>query len=312
MQALPVIAAPRVPSSPDAQFRCEHFRCTLLGRICLERQAAVRMVNGEGQRRVARPATQFGMCTSGACAQGAEVRAVLPGYVPGANKDSSFRRQQRVIAARKEEKKVNALLRAAVERRDREQQIADVDQADAARMALLNNVVHAKCGNCGKRINADKNKSGYCSRTPECFNLGRKITRPRKHAPPALVAAPTNMTSPAAPAEGLEMPFKSKLDAMTDDQVRSALAQHGSANLMLKALGLGRGAVLARLEKMGIEIPVGKRVRPERSVVPPGPTPTQIAHAGGADEAARILEQLLAHHRGESQKIERALAALRI
>ena len=91
MTSLAIVAPPRVPGSPDDPFRCEHFRCTMDGRVCLERQGATFLVRNDKSRR---PDVRFGHCVSGKCDQGAELRAAFPDYQVGQSSDSNYRRQE--------------------------------------------------------------------------------------------------------------------------------------------------------------------------------------------------------------------------
>lgn len=68
--------APRIPSSPDAIFVCESYRCTLAGKHCIDRQK-VRTPFSNGHALIARIPSHLVRCASGQCEQGEEVAAAL-------------------------------------------------------------------------------------------------------------------------------------------------------------------------------------------------------------------------------------------
>lgn len=77
---------------------------------------------------------------------------------------------------------MDALLRAAMDRREREQGIslgAEFEQADEQRMRVLDQLAFPKCGGCGGSLN-EGNLSGFCNRSAACRRLRRKSIRPPK------------------------------------------------------------------------------------------------------------------------------------
>lgn len=123
------------------------------------------------------------------------------------------------------------------------------------------------------------------------------------------VVQPTTTTTTAPKERTMR---KSKLDEMTDDQVREALNKYGGHSLAFKALKVGRRAFLARLEKMGIG---AERKRATRAPTPFRATAEMSdeprASAPQMESAEEWLGARMQWHRTELAKLERALAALR-
>lgn len=88
--------APHIPAGPSAPFRCEHYACTLAGRVCVERQRA--LVKHPGAK-FAKVPLAFQFCASGQCRQGVEVARRLKGWAPAPSKAATQHQEHRAGAA---------------------------------------------------------------------------------------------------------------------------------------------------------------------------------------------------------------------
>ena len=186
----------RVPASPEAMFRCEHYRCTLAGRVCIERQNYRYKAHSKAPERA--PA-HLQHCAYGKCEQGRDVAAVLAGWAP------TVRAADQAHAAAK----TAAPLRLA----QIEQQIADAKAAPAEETTMANETDRHVCTRDGCTRNLSRaNKSGVCSRQCESEDApawnrvkGDEKVRARKSAEAPLPKQPraTKPTSSAQPDDEL-------------------------------------------------------------------------------------------------------------
>jgi hypothetical protein len=82
MTGLHVLNGPRIPETVWHPFLCAHFHGTLMGRDCLRRQMARRKPNPIAKDQSDRVPPHLEYCASGACQQGAEVKAKFPDWKP--------------------------------------------------------------------------------------------------------------------------------------------------------------------------------------------------------------------------------------
>jgi hypothetical protein len=82
MTGLHVLNGPRIPETVWHPFLCAHFHGTLMGRDCLSRQMARRKPNPIEKDQSDRVPPHLEYCASGACQQGAEVKAKFPDWKP--------------------------------------------------------------------------------------------------------------------------------------------------------------------------------------------------------------------------------------
>jgi hypothetical protein len=82
MTGLHVLNGPRIPETVWHPFLCAHFHGTLMGRDCLRRQMARTKPNPIAKDQSDRVPPHLEYCASGACQQGAEVKAKFPDWKP--------------------------------------------------------------------------------------------------------------------------------------------------------------------------------------------------------------------------------------
>lgn len=73
---------------PSATMRCEHYRCTMAARVCVQRQMERRKPSPMAKDQTPKPALGREYCGSGTCEQGAQVRQALAGWIPPAPTDT--------------------------------------------------------------------------------------------------------------------------------------------------------------------------------------------------------------------------------
>lgn len=131
----------------------------------------------------------------------------------------------------------------------------------------------------------------------------------------AAIEKKLEQTEPAPPAEDKKVPIPSKLEKMTDDEIRRAHAATGSLkDLMAELGGVGRNAVTKRLASMGLNPKLGRlptKGGGRTSRKPPTLDRVAEKHAAApADDLVGLIRHRLKFHQAEAAKCERALEAL--
>lgn len=128
-------------------------------------------------------------------------------------------------------------------------------------------------------------------------------------------------TEPAPPAEEEKMPVPSKLEKMSDVEIRAAYDVASSQKeLIAKLGGVDRILLQQRLTSMGLALKLGRpptqggkkierQTKPAAAVAPaPMVPPDRYGHHDG--DLLSMLEARLAHHEGEAARCKKALEAL--
>lgn len=228
----------RIPPTPEAQFHCVYYRCTMAGQACLERQGTRAKPNVNAKDQTPRVPARFQFCASGQCKQGNEIRQALRGSTTKAAPYGIAR--GRLIEDAEEKRAAHTAAGKAL--------VAAVEARLAPGALVVTDVQQVKARQEG-------------GATWEQFQQRKAAERAaalpanEKKAPisslPAPERKPLTQPAPRAPEEKT-MGRHSKLHDVSDPDVRAAWEKHGSINRVADHFGVSHGAATGRLTKMGL------------------------------------------------------------
>jgi hypothetical protein len=176
------------PANPEAPFRCEHYRCTLAAKVCVQRQTERIRVPSTGQMKVP---WRNDYCASGVCAQGAAVLVALKGARIRKTEDRSAMNRAAATAAGQ----------ATVARIEAKLAATTSTPAPPAEEKAMAEKLCSKDG-CGRLLRSD-NKTGICG---FCAS-GKGLDHPLRKKPTPVNPAPVAVAAKSAKAVEVPLPL---------------------------------------------------------------------------------------------------------